>query len=314
MAFGFAGAAAGAAKSLEDIVAERILAQKLEAEIADRQQRAALDQQQLDQRAKEFGVESGQRQQQIDMQAADRRSRDNDKGVRRMISESLMQGGTPDRKALAAMQIEAGDAPTMLNEPTPERDPIADYEAKKKLDRQYDRPPVLKPERDPIADYEARKAIDAKYATNGNGPNPQKAAETRSKILEAAKGLKADPGLGNLVGNRVLNPDYNLGISSEPRAGTSAANAQAKFNTLKSLLTLENLGLLKGAMSDKDLAFIQSAGSSLDTKMDDPVFVAELDKIIQKFENVSDTPPPAGGPSGVAFIWDGTKLVKPGGR
>lgn len=51
MAFGFAGAAQGAAKSLEDIVAERILAQKLEAEIADRQQRTELERAALNQRA-----------------------------------------------------------------------------------------------------------------------------------------------------------------------------------------------------------------------------------------------------------------------
>ncbi len=63
----------------------------------------------------------------------------------------------------------------------------------------------------------------------------------------------------------------------------------AKLETLKSNLTLDNLSLLKGAMSDKDLQFIQSAGSSLSENMSQKSFNTELDRIISKFSGVVPT-------------------------
>jgi hypothetical protein len=60
--------------------------------------------------------------------------------------------------------------------PQVERDPLADYEAKKKIDLRYREPQA--PQRDPIADYEARKQIDAKYASP---PAPPKASEGERK-------------------------------------------------------------------------------------------------------------------------------------
>jgi hypothetical protein len=284
---GLAGAGFGASNALEDIVAQRLKAQMLQAEIANREQQAAMEQQQIDQRAREFGVESGQRQQQIDMQAGDRRARANDTGVRRMISESLMQGGTPDRKALAAMQIEAGDAPTMLNEPKPERDPIADYEARKKIDQRFAGQP--KPER-PVVHNVGGKLVDSTGKVIYDGGNPQgvdasKAREKGTSMLGAAKSLRSHPGLQSLTGARIGNPAYALGVAEEPVAGSQAADAAPFFNQLKSLFTLDNIGMLKGVLSDSDMKLLAAAGSSLDTKMQDATFVAELDKVIQKLES-----------------------------
>lgn len=57
-----------------------------------------------------------------------------------------------------------------------------------------------------------------------------------------------------------------------------------KVNTLKANLTLDNLGLLKGPMSDKDLAFLQAVGSSLTTDMSEAEFDKELGKVINKLQ------------------------------
>jgi len=57
-----------------------------------------------------------------------------------------------------------------------------------------------------------------------------------------------------------------------------------KVNTLKANLTLDNLGLLKGPMSDKDLAFLQAVGSSLTTDMSEAEFDKELGKVITKLQ------------------------------
>lgn len=64
---------------------------------------------------------------------------------------------------------------------------------------------------------------------------------------------------------------------------------EAKVNTLKSNLTLDNLKLLKGAMSDKDLLFLNSIGSSLDTNMSEEQFNNELDRVIKKLEDAGAT-------------------------
>ena len=61
---------------------------------------------------------------------------------------------------------------------------------------------------------------------------------------------------------------------------------EARVDTLKANLTLDNLKLLKGAMSDKDLLFLNSIGSSLTTSMSEAEFNKELDRVIQR---LSDT-------------------------
>lgn len=320
-----AGAAYGASRGLEEIVAERMLRQKLEAEIADREQRMAMEQQRITEGANQNRWER-ERTDKLDAERSTERQRVNDREDTARRGRANMAGvigmgldpATAKREIAFSALNNDTDIPSGVMEamtpPKVERDPLKDYEERKKIDQRYERPPVLKPERDPIADYEAKKAIDAKYAVNGNGPNLQKAGETRAKILDAAKALRDSTGRDAMTGARGWS--YGLGLSGEnPLPGTAAASAKARFDTLKSLMTLENLGLLKGAMSDKDLAFIQSAGSALSPGMDDATFAKELDQIIEKFEpTVGATPPPAGGSlGGVTLMWDGTKFVKPGG-
>lgn len=194
-----------------------------------------------------------------------------------------------------------------------------------------------KPERGPAPDYEwvigangqprqirkgSAQAGDRPYekpAANPNAPDPVKAADIQQRILDTAKKLKTSPGLSSLTGSRLGNRAYGFGMTEDPIPGTKAANAKALFDTLKSVMTLENLGMLKGAMSDKDLMFLKSAGSSLETSMDDPSFLGELDNIIQKVEgHMSGTPmqpssshaPTAGGDEIDAMI---ERLRKPKG-
>ncbi len=310
MAFGFAGAAAGGAKSLEDIVAQRMLAQKLEAEIANRQKQTELDQASLNQRAVEHSDNMKARGRDDDRIDADKRDQNNSRGVRKMIGESLMQGGDPDRRALAAMQIEAGDAPTMLNEPPkrlrqvttmgPNGRPLNRMAGEDEAVEEYREPP--KPSQGPQPDYEwvtgkdgqprqIRKGTaqmgDRPYekptqGTVSNSINPDRAREMLQKLQAAATSLRDSPGRASLSGARIGNPDYALGVSQEPLSGSPAATAKAYFDSVKGLLTAENLDLMKGVLSDTDIKVISSIGTSLNTSMDDPTFAAEVDKIITK--------------------------------
>lgn len=66
--------------------------------------------------------------------------------------------------------------------------------------------------------------------------------------LLTTKGYKALGGYSTILG----------------QLGTGYGDAKAKANQLSSILAKDNLGLLKGAMSDKDLAFIQSMSTGFD--------------------------------------------------
>src|SRR4026207_2424812 len=106
-----AGAAYGASKSLEDIVAERILAQKLQAEIADRQQRFQLDQERLGESKRASMVDEGQRQQTIDLTDRSRRDRNNQQGLevmqqdkQAMDTDAIMAGLDPKLQKIAKLK------------------------------------------------------------------------------------------------------------------------------------------------------------------------------------------------------------------
>jgi hypothetical protein len=116
----------------------------------------------------------------------------------------------------------------------------------------------------------------------GNAPNPQKAEEVRSKIADLAGRLQAHPGRKALTGSRVLNPSYALGWNDEPVGGTQAAGAGSLLTSLKAVMTLENLGLLKGVLSDRDIQMLQAAASALDSRAPDADFERELQGIIAK--------------------------------
>lgn len=99
--------------------------------------------------------------------------------------------------------------------------------------------------------------------------SPEK-EQKANEILSLVEELKSDPSLSNVVGP----------ISSKlPTLRGESADFEAKIKRLQSLLTLDNLGLLKGVLSDKDMEVIKSAGTALDVGMSEGGFRAELDRI-----------------------------------
>ena len=69
-------------------------------------------------------------------------------------------------------------------------------------------------------------------------------------------------------------------------AGSEAANFEAKFNRLRDMLTLPNLDKLKWAMSDKDIAFLRNASTSLSLNMSEKEFDKTLKQVKEKFNNM----------------------------
>jgi hypothetical protein len=98
----------------------------------------------------------------------------------------------------------------------------------------------------------------------------QKADEVIALIDE----LKNDKNLSSAVGP----------ISSKlPTLFGGTADFEAKFKNLIGKITIDALPLLKGPMSDKDIAFLKEQASALTTNMSEPGFRAELDRLKEKF-------------------------------
>ena len=122
---------------------------------------------------------------------------------------------------------------------------------------------------------------------------PVDAVDTK-KVLQQNEALT--------LAKELLKPDA-LGKSRAVGASTSKlvpfgmslglqpdrAAFDARVETLKANLTLDNLKLLKGAMSDKDLLFLNAIGSSLNTNMSEKAFDAELTRIVNKLESAGAT-------------------------
>ena len=103
-----------------------------------------------------------------------------------------------------------------------------------------------------------------------------KAQETATKALSLVDTLEKSPGLKTAVGVKGLTGGF-LGGWTVP--GTDAADFVTRFDSLKSLLTLENMGLMKGVLSDSDMKVIQQASASLNRSMTESEFKKELAKI-----------------------------------
>ena len=319
---GLSGAAFGASQSLEDIVAQRVLAQKLQEEIALRQEQSSRDQQRIDESSKQNAWERSRAEKMDAEKALERKqAADNDATDRRGLSNmaGVMSMGLDPQTAKREIAFSARDPKLMMQAMEPEKvtrhtvttnvggKPVRKLVTEDELAGGIEE--YREPKAGPQPDYEwvvgrdgsprqIRKGTaqpgDRPYerSTNPQGADPAKAEQTRQSMLDTAKSLRKHPGLGNLTGARIGNPDYGLGVLDEPAGGSQAADAKPFYDRLKALFTVDNIGLLKGVLSDSDMKILASVGTSLDTKMTDPTFAAELDQIIQKLEGSGNAPAP----------------------
>ena len=121
----------------------------------------------------------------------------------------------------------------------------------------------------------------AKEAAAAGGGTPEQAAQRKQEVLTLAQDLRSDKSVGK---SGAVGASFQKLVPFGSSLGLQPARTsfESKVNTLKSNLTLDNLKLLKGAMSDKDLAFLNSIASSLDVNMREEDFNKELDRVIEK--------------------------------
>jgi hypothetical protein len=113
------------------------------------------------------------------------------------------------------------------------------------------------------------------------GPQVDPEAErTLAEINRLANALRTHKGMPSAFG---------LYQSSVPVAlrGQDAADAETLLGSLRGLLTLGNMGKMKGVLSDTDIKIIQQASTTLDPKMGDAAAAAELDRLIGASGGVS---------------------------
>lgn len=69
-------------------------------------------------------------------------------------------------------------------------------------------------------------------------------------------------------------------------SGTQAADFEAEFNTFRDTLVIPLLDKLKGAMSDKDIALLRNAATSLSLQTSEKAFKRELQRLQTKFSEL----------------------------
>lgn len=128
------------------------------------------------------------------------------------------------------------------------------------------------PARDPIADHEARLKLDAKYKQPGSSDPVAEAKETASEAKRIATALKDHPGLDGAFG--VIK-------SKLPTFQQATADAEVLRDALTSLLTLENTGKLKGVLSNADMAILRQASTTIAAPMSPEAARAELKRVAE---------------------------------
>lgn len=309
----------GAVKGLEDIITEQLLQAKAAEEQRRAQAQEALQQQRIDQDAAQHEDVMGLNTRAADRMDAQRRDENNRAGVADMMAQRQMMDAQDARAAQdAGMESIAGDTtlPPALQQlagvvrrsggafkpgaidtgdfadPAAKQNAdLAQYEARKKIDLKYTRPTggdgggkpqwlvrggevvqdAYKPGDKPYDAVQARNAVPSGGATE--------AADTAAEVARIATALRNHPGLPSAFGTL---------DSKIPTFRQSTADAEVLRDSLRSLLTLENMGKMKGVLSDADMRIIANASTTLNANMGDASARAELDRLIQVMGKASE--------------------------
>lgn len=100
--------------------------------------------------------------------------------------------------------------------------------------------------------------------------------EVLTQVLSQVKKLKTMSGKEGAIGFSLQRVPFS---EDNYVAGTNAKSYAEEVNRLVSLLSFENLDKLKGAMSDNDLKFLKSIGTSLNLRGNEGAFDSELLRI-----------------------------------
>ena len=105
----------------------------------------------------------------------------------------------------------------------------------------------------------------------------EKATKAQS-ILDQITLLEGHDGISHAVGANIL-----VGFGKEI-SGTESADFVAQYNKMKAILTIDNMSLMKGVLSDADIKILTDAGTALSLKQSEDKFketMTELKRVSQ---------------------------------
>ena len=143
-------------------------------------------------------------------------------------------------------------------------------------------------------------AAKEKTASITGGATAEKKLAIQNEALTLAKELRGADAIGksSAVGGsfaKFVPFGSSLGLQGNRNA------YEAKVGSLKAMLTYDNLKLMTGVLTDRDIAFLTSIGTSLTTDMNESEFDLELDKVIGKLESATSD-------AGYVTAPDGTRV------
>lgn len=131
------------------------------------------------------------------------------------------------------------------------------------------------------AEERARIAAEAK----GSNMKPEEKTQHALDVIDKINIVENHPGFKGSVGMKGAMQGF--GLMKQPIAGTNEAGFNAEYNALRSLLTLDNIGKLKGILSDTDMKILSQAASSLDLNMPEKDFKRELERVKTVMSRIS---------------------------
>jgi hypothetical protein len=284
-----AGAARGAAGALEQILAEQMVKAQMAQRERENQQRVQMDQDRLTESTRQFNVRS-------EADDRDRRDKHNDRGLDLMKADKAdMDLDTAANALPAHLKPIAGLfkvgavgklSPDDFKTPEQRAQEARDAEASEIRIRQAGRTPAQAPEKKPqvvrmpdgsIQDLNGvlppgAVPYDPVAARSSKPEDQAEAADTANEVKRIASALRNHKGLPGAFG--VMD-------SKMPTIYPSTADAEVLLNSLTSLLTMENMGKMKGVLSDSDMKVLRQASSTLSNSMSDDAARVELDRIVE---------------------------------
>ena len=211
--------------------------------------------------------------------AKDRRTFEDGRGIRRYEDTGLPVFGNGSTSGGSDRATPAPDSTIspMIARPASQVETIDPYANLNPLDAR-----ALRQEDDDAEEERKRKqkqfefeeAAERRLVTSETEDEENKIRQGRTAFMILNE-LKNNPeGLSGAVG----------GFSSRmPSFSDETIDFEAKYKYVKDLLTLDNLSLMKGVLTDRDIELLANAASGLQLRMSEDAFNQQLDTLIQEF-------------------------------
>lgn len=303
-----AGMAGGAARALEEIIGE----QMLRAQMAQREREALaqreMERQRLAESQRQFDVrtEGDERKRRdtnntrgIELMRIDKGDMDTEAAISSLPAHLKPIAGLLKIGAVGKLGTEDLEDPAVRSQR--EADALKADEARQIRIRNATRPPQAPREKKqswvirgdsttpiPIEEGTAQpgdRPYDPVAARSSKPVNDTEAVDTAREAKRIASALVNHKGLGGAFG---------VFDSMMPTMRQDTADAEQLRDSLRDLLTLENMGKMKGVLSDSDMKVLRNASTTLNARMSDGAARTELNRIIEVMGKVAgDEAPPA---------------------